>query len=817
MPAETKDTALYGGKGAMLLLLKELGYPVPEMLVLPVTFFNDYTCDESLLAACNERLREWQTMFGKDAKLAVRSSAVAEDGNEHSFAGQFKSLLNVEVAALPEAIIKVWKSGDEERVNAYRKNAGLEMHTAMAVIIQKMIPATAAGVCFGINPMNGRKETVINAVAGLGDKLVDGTANADTYIVKEGQISKQPADHESVLEDNQIKKIAECVKQLNEYFGIPQDIEFAFAGNDFYLLQSRPVTATEAQQERIIWDNSNIVESYPALTLPLTFSFIEQMYEAVYRQFALVLGVSSKVVKRNEAVYACMLGLLNGRVYYNLNSWYRALAQLPGYSLNASFMEKMMGVKEQLNIDVSAQIKASRIAGWRDVLVAVVRIFGNLRHARKEKESFTKAFDAIYAQYEQKDFSGYTLQEIWADYSLFERLMVQEWKAPLSNDFFAMVYFGLLQKQCATLLSNHPQLHNQLLAGSDDIVTTQPLKQLPKLAAMLAGNEQLLNACKTEDAASVWKLLQQPEYARELQAIHKYLRAWGERSLAELKLETITYVQQPEKLIAVLQSYIANGIFRYHPGWQAKEDRQIAETAVQQQLKGKPLKRWIFNHVLKQARYFVSNRENLRYYRTKAFGMVRRMMIAYGEQLYKAGFLEDARDVFFLKLKEVETLAQLPVPMQETVVARKASYRLFEQLSLPERVETNGIPQQPIIMATAEKTFHEDDMVMKGIPCSAGVVRSVVYKVDHAAALQSLNGGILATYATDPGYVVLFATASGIITERGSLLSHAAIVSREMGIPCIVGVEGLMSKVKDGDELLMDGSTGVIKILNRNE
>lgn len=787
--------------------LRQHGFTVPAFTVLPVSFFSSND-EATIRTGCRQMEPEWETLFGDGKRFAVRSSAVAEDGHQHSFAGQFTTLLDIPFEDLADAVVEVWRSGNNERVKAYQQATGADKHIAMAVIIQELIPATAAGVGFAINPLNGNQEIVINAVQGLGDKLVDGTVTAVTYIIAEQGISG--LEHQ-LLNTAQLQQIEDCFKKLGQVYNHAQDIEFAFLDTQFYLLQSRRITA-RATGKKITWDNSNIIESYPGLTLPLTFSFIEKMYEAVYRQFSLVLGVSTGKVERNTAVYANMLGLLNGRVYYNLNSWYRSLAQLPGYSLNAPFMEKMMGVKEKPDIDLSDEPGSGKLSGWKEVLVALYRILKNLRHARKGKDEFIASFNRIYDQYKKIDYNTQPPDKIWQDYSRFEALMLKEWKAPLVNDFFAMIYFGLLQRQCNKYWPDNLEMHNHLVAASADIITTEPLKLLPRLAAQIAAIPELKTAATQATPTALWQQLQQPQYKAGLEAVEQYLDKWGERCIAELKLETVTYLQAPEKLIAILQTYITNGTFAYQENGDTLRQRIEAEETALRSLKG--VKKRIFKHILKQARYFISNRENLRYYRTKGFGMVRRMMSGLGVQFHRAGRLDAAGDIFYLKLEEVEVLVHTPLDVRETIRQRKQDYELYALLDLPARVITTGKPTGTILMPAPSGTSFEGN-TLQGIPCSKGVVTGKVYKADHAADLQSVNGGILATYATDPGYVVLFAGTSGIVTERGSLLSHAAIVSREMGIPCIVGVDGLMQTLKDGDEIMMDGSTGVIKILNR--
>jgi pyruvate,water dikinase len=293
-----------------------------------------------------------------------------------------------------------------------------------------------------------------------------------------------------------------------------------------------------------------------------------------------------------------------------------------------------------------------------------------------------------------------------------------------------------------------------------------------------------------------------------------YIATWGERSVAELKLETVTYFQHPLLFARLLQSYLQSPVGRNSLDAAAPGvHRHQAETIVRERLKGKWLKRLLFRHVLRNARYFVTQRENLRYYRTRGFGMVRRMMLAIGEELAATNVITTARDVFWLELAEVEMLTSAPVPMHATIAQRKNVYEAYAGNALPERLTSYGPPKGLITRQPFVANRGVEGNEMRGIACSAGVVRSRVRLVTYSDDLKSLNGDILVTYATDPGFVVLFASASGILTERGSLLSHAAIVSREMGIPCIVGIDGLMSRLKDGDLIEMDGSTGKVTII----
>ena len=193
-----------------------------------------------------------------------------------------------------------------------------------AVLVQRMIAAEISGIAFSSDPVTGdRHQCVVSATTGYGDRLVGGQVQGDVYrVFSDGQIQSQSdTDLPAALSEDQVKRVARLARRLETFFGQPQDIEWAFAGGQLYLLQSRPITTLPAEPsvgDTIVWDNSNIVESYGGVTTPLTFSFARRLYACVYRQFLLNLGVSRRVVAANDVMFHHMLGYLQGRVYYQL-------------------------------------------------------------------------------------------------------------------------------------------------------------------------------------------------------------------------------------------------------------------------------------------------------------------------------------------------------------------------------------------------------------------------------------------------------------------------------------------------------------------
>jgi len=850
-----------GGKAKNLFSLTELKLPVPKWMVLPADYLAEVFKDLSSIEHTQDMLyaidtyrfpayflKEIEAHFGDTLYFAVRSSALDEDGAKHSFAGQFESYLYVRKEDILARIKDVWRSLYAERVLAYRSANNLGPIFGIGVIVQQMVDADASGVAFGVNPISGnRKEKLISGVFGVGEGLVSGALDADNYILVKRKLDRQVVrkkekyviapgisggtvkveiprihQHDQAISDEILLKLDIVLDDLRKHFTAFQDVEFAVKDDQLYILQTRPITtldkAPDISGEYVVWDNSNIVESYPGVTTPLTFSFISQSYEGAYKLFCSFLGVDDRTIRRHERVFANTLGLINGRVYYNLKTWYHMLAMLPGYSLNARFMENMMGVKETFDVPKSYQLSTGE--AWRSILQMAVKMYRRFRTLPSKRKAFKILVDRTISKYKQMDFQHKNANELMQLYLYFERTLLQEWKAPLLNDFFAMIWFGLLQKRCEEYTrGEYPNIHNDLLCGSSDIISTQPIHRSIALATMISDVPFLKHLFIGEEPSSIWDTLnqdQRPESQQLLRQIREYLDDFGERCVGELKLETISYSQDPSKFVYVLKTYVEAGITSAQTSNRMEEEvRTQAEQAMKKMLRRKPIQKWLFKKTVNRARELVSARENLRYERTRAFGVVRELFTYIGIRFYEEGILEFERDIFFLTKDEIFAYIEgrsVTHDLKSLVSVRKEEFEHFERMDTPsERIATHGVVYQSNDFYSKSK-IEPLEGELKGIGCCPGRVKAKVRVVRHPGEVKTMEGDILVTSSTDPGWVTLFPSASGIIVERGSLLSHSAIVSREMGIACIVGVTGLLKRLKTGDLVEMDGSTGEIKI-----
>lgn len=868
-----KDTTLVidphypiGGKAENLHRLAGAGFEVPRWIVIPATeLVNRLPFDyDTMDGAAQARyvhdadiptyaLHEITAYFPDNFFLAVRSSAVGEDGKDHSFAGLFESYLYVAKDELETYIKRVWASLFSERVAAYAQQHGIDPVRRLAVIVQVMVPAEVSGVAFGANPVSGnRRERIINAVYGLGEGLVSGQLNADQFTVKGGKVTAELAEkthrvvrdwrggrgtvteevepelrNRPALTGEQVRDVVALLDRGASEYGYPLDIEFAWADDLLYVLQARPITQlpqyVDRDGEYTLWDNSNIIESYPGVTTPLTFSFVSKSYAGAYRLFCGYLGVGQRTLDRHAQVFANTLGLIGGRIYYNLKTWYHMLALLPGYRINARYMEQMMGVKERFDIPDSYRL--SWLSAWWAIFSMAVRMVWRFVRLSVVRRRFKRHLDGTIASYQQLDLGDKDAHELMELYQVFERRLLSEWKAPLLNDFFAMIAFGTLEKRVKKLVGDAcPNLHNDLLCGSADIISTQPIHRCLAIAGEIAQADRIRGWFLHDGPQTIWRRLQtdRDSAAVELKRqIDSYLADFGERCVGELKLETVSYTQDPSRFIQLLQSYVKGGMTRDLVNSDVEERlRTDAEAVINEKLKGRALQRQMFSWLLRQTRTLVSARENLRYERTRAFGVVRQLMTQMGNALTNDGVIQESRDVFYLTMDELSAYIDgraVSADLKPLIALRRAEfagYRAGE--APPERFATYGpvYGRDRYSPAIDEVPLVGD---LKGIGCCPGRVRARVRVVLDPLETGALDGDILVTRSTDPGWTTLFPGASGILVERGSLLSHSAIVSREMGKPCIVGITGLLKRLETGDWVEMDGSTGIIKHIEPHE
>ena len=779
-----------GGKGAALAVLGEAGFDVPDWIAVRPGEMLDV-----------ERLRA----LGGEL-FAVRSSARGEDGGEHSFAGQLESFLRVPVDRVAGKVEGVRASARSESVRRYQLERGAEGELETTVIVQRMIDARVAGVAFSADPVSGRRSvSVVAAIEGTAEDLVSGEVDGEMWRYDGAWLEKG-----ELLTDDEVLRVVELVRRCESFFSRPQDIEWAMdREGKLWLLQSRAITTLgglpDPDDEVRIWDNSNIAESYGGVTTALTFSFARKIYEHVYREFCRMMRVPERRIGRAEEVFPQMLGMIQGRTYYNLLSWYRVLALLPGFSLNRGFMEQMMGVKEGLPDEITDRIASENREGrWSDGL-ALIGTLGGLvwshltlkRHIRE----FQVRLNEALAQ-PTVPFARMGGDELVRQYRLLESKLLKRWDAPLVNDFLAMIFNGVLRKLCAKWLKNE-DVANTLIADCGGIISAEPPRRISEMGVMarkVEGLPELLMDGSLNWRAKVKAMDQVPDLKSAYDA---YLEKFGDRCLEELKLESPTVGDDPESLLVSIGAMAMRG--------------EVKSEAPEPEPENLPsgLKGMIFRWVLKTTRERVRDRENLRFERTRLFGRVRRLVRQLGAHLHADGLLGDPQDVFHLEIEELLGAWEgnrSNTEIRDLIVVRKSAFeRCLNTPAPPDRVTTHGPLHRYRRFESVARPAVSDGPSMKGVGACPGVVRGRVRVVEDPRGARLEPGEILVARQTDPGWVVLFPCAAGLLVERGSVLSHSAIVSRELGLPCVVSLPGVMDWLETGELVEMDGAAGTVR------
>ncbi|WP_394821428.1 PEP/pyruvate-binding domain-containing protein [Pendulispora albinea] len=879
---------LVGGKGANLDLLLHRELPVPRWFCVTTRAFEHlvsdlrhrfaarlaalaWAADDEVIAfagelrraaralpleADDERriLESFDSLFGTETWVAVRSSAVGEDGSRASYAGQMDSYLFVTRAELIARIKDCFASAFSDRALLYRRKQGAELIPYAAVIVQEIVRSEVSGVLFTANPSTGdHGEAVIAAAYGLGEGVVTDRVEADTFFIH--RATRRPRDrqirnkgtrivfdqraghgtciaevpdaraHLPALDDVQLDTLLSMGERALDLFGCPQDVEWAIdAEGKIYVLQARPITTLKTSVKtspppepagtRRVFDNTNIVESYPGATTPLTFSFVRKGYEIVFRQTARAFGIAESTLARERATIANMVALVEGRIYYNIENWYRYYSLVPGLERNLEAWKQALGLK-----DATARVPRSpaRLLQELRVRANAVRNFAGLR---RDLASFQRRMADF-----QSHFRGRNVDELSADelLVLYESVLddlIRHWEPTTVNDLFAFNFHYLLGRFIASSgFEDHPSLQNDLLCGERGMESVEPVRSVLALTQRIRESDALRRLFDTESHdGRVWQsLCEDPAHEAFRAQVERHIELYGDRTVEELKLETSPLSENPAWLIALCRGYLRAGTT--YEQFQEREARirSGAERTVAERLRRRPWTRLAFTLLLEETRRAVRNRENTRLARSRMFGMVKRIFRAMGRRFHEQGLLGDASDIFYLTVEEIEAAIRgsaVTRGLGEIVAIRRREFQAFAERDTESRIVTQGIVSAHRAAGIARTSIEAAPAsLLRGQGCAPGVVRGRARIVRDPKGAVIRPDEILVAAMTDPGWVFLMVAARGLVVERGSILSHTAIIGRELGIPTIVAVEGATRRIADGAELELDGGLGTVRVL----
>jgi phosphohistidine swiveling domain-containing protein len=871
---------LAGGKGRGLFELTALGVPVPRWSILGVDVLRRFGAGagldlrveeevadlgedptEEILVAAASRIRAAIVEAAPDAEIeavladayaragggavAVRSSAVGEDGGHLSFAGQHTTHLNVVGSdALIAAVRSCWASAWSAEALRYRLINGLSLQgIEMAVVVQAIVAAEVSGVLFTVNPAGNEEELVISASYGLGEAVVSGAVDADTVVLdritgtvrrrtigaKEKRIDPLPQggcrEHPvpesqrsaAAISDLETARLHREGMRLEQLIGSPQDIEWALAAGRLWILQSRPITGVPtAAGELRLWDNSNIIESYGEIVAPLTYSFAGYVYHRVYREYCELLGVPARQLEQMDGWLPYMLGYFDGRVYYNLLNWYRVIRLIPFYSINRRVLEISIGA-EPLEEGLAARQQPLDFRNGAEAIVVrtaiAVRFAWYFATLHRLVGDFVDHFYRVYDEFESVDYGERRADELYSMFKDMERRLLVRWGRMIVLEASIGLAFGALHLLTQRWLPAAPDwLLYEAVKTSPDLESMQPLRRLDEIAAAIVADDELHGRVSGLPSDRLETVLRGSDRRVDLGVVARidaYLEEFGDRNANELKLEEPDLREDPAVFFALLKSAVGR----------LEEERTTAaggpdvDAYISERLRG--WRRRAYEVVRGRVQRSLADRERVRFCRTRIFGLSRRMFRAIGEELAREGALAEPGDIFYLRLEELRGAFEGTIAHRELrplVDLRKDQERRNRRHELPPRFTTRGGVYWDALdqaRAAASPDVTPDDGGLRGTPCSPGLVRGEAQVIERPV---DVGGRVLVTYRTDPGWVGVLRSASALLIERGSPLTHVAVVARELRIPTIVQIPGLTRRVRSGMRLTVDGGTGVIEL-----
>ena len=762
--------------------------------------------------------------YGEERAYAVRSSATVEDATGHSFAGQFESYLNIRgQEALLGAIKRCWLSLFSERALAYHAREQLPIDkTAMAVVVQEMIPAEAAGVVFTLDPVTGDNERiVIEGASGLGDRLVSGKIAPDRVVLRKPSlrvVRRQLASGSPCLDDTLSRRLGKLALKTERLFRGPTDIEWAAVGRQVFLLQARPATGAptaRSWEDRQIWSNVNTGEVLPDVMTPMTWSVIQLFLAPLFRSVFGLFGA--------DADRAPVAGLVAGRAYFNANTGLAAakpfwflMSGLPNFAQALGGGHASEYYRELLEIpDTDLPDVGFR---WPKYILSWPRIVRNLiRHSPRRGDAWTARLKTQTAELVGVNLEVMSTPDLIA---LLERLLSTQFEG------WDLLYLGtqaaalpLFQKACRDWLDDpRLTLGYRLFPGLGGIPEVEAGLALWRLA-MLAHADAMTEAVMRSEVnwSKLCSRLGQTEHGRQfLEAWTDFMVEHGHHCRGEIELSNARWSETPDYILGLIRAYLdANGQLNPPAKQQRLAEERLRLTEQCRRRLRNPIKRRLFSTALGRAQKLAVSREVWKDLAVRQLVVLRRGLLILGQRLHEQGTLDAPDDIFFLEVSEVRPVStgKANFNPRERIRSRRLEYETNLKLSPPPVVVGKFRPG----IATAPSPKPDAGMkVLEGIPVSPGVVtgpaRVILRTNNHE---QILPGEILVAPFTDPAWTPYFVTAAGVIIEQGGILSHGSIVAREFGLPAVTNLDGATDLLRTGDLVELDGNLGRVTILER--
>jgi rifampicin phosphotransferase len=851
-----------GGKAANLSTLIKAGFPVPPGIVVAVTEYELFLDANGLRGRISSILestdfdnaidverasrsikgsimeapmgadltlgvRDALTKFG-DSLWAVRSSAIAEDMVDASFAGQQDTYLSIKTEDVPTFIKSCWASYWNERAMSYRNdNEVPQLRTGIAVVVQRMVPASSSGIMFTRDPISGEDKSVIEASWGLGESIASGMVSPDKFIcgkeckLESRQINKKlkamylsatgtkEIDLEEKLQSvpsirvDQAESLAVLGKKMEVHFNSPQDIEWALDKDEIFILQSRPITTLA--KDVTLWTRAYGDEYWADITSPLFFSLLGE-YLTKY-----VNWEGSEIMGYHELTGLELLKVHKGHIYFNSEVLESVFTYNPKFSRTKELLN-YFPIADQDRV-ANAKTKMAKRA-LAEVRIAVLDPDGMIIRTNKAYDKWSASFMKSVDVFNAKDLKKLTPEEMRSEYLRLEKDYLKHFRLIRYGMVTHSIGMNLMIKRWLTdwLDDRTGVLYSKVISGLKGNKTIETNNALSKLADK-ARNDPYVRA-KLQDLPSAVFLKEMKGESAMMAfetAFNGFLRTYGQRSHTR-EIFFPRWRDDQTLVVDILKSLVRSPKLDLDKIESLKvEERKRTEAEIFAKLKKLRFghaKKFIFKIVLGYAQTYLMFRENQRFYLDHILDVWRRFFMEYGRRFAKDGLIENENDIFFLSKEEIfDIAAKKTADVKKTVETRKKEFDRYRDILPPKFLRGN---------VEFDDTVEWKGNVMKitGTSSSPGTFTGTIRVVDSIAHLIDVKDNeILVTSNTDPGWTAVFSKIGGLITETGGILSHGAVVSREYGIPAVTAVKGATKIFKTGQRITLDGNEGTIYIM----
>ena len=815
-----------GNKAKSLMEMKQAGFNIPDGFILDSDTYKEEVSFNKLSKKINDLLEELNKnnikeisskiikLFDKfefskesidtimnssnDNKLyAVRSSGTKEDLESFSFAGQYKTFLNVKKEDLLRNIVECYKSMFSKIVLSYIVNNNIDRtDLAISVIVEEMIPSEYSGICFTIDPISGNdKKMLIEVGEGLGENIVSGQNKPEQYYYDWFNNKYEFNKENKFLSKKMIEKIAPIFFDIMTFYGYPCDIEFAIYKNELYILQARKITKIKYQDIKYIWSTADFKDGGVSATVctPYMWSLYEYIWEFVLKKFI----IDSKILKEKELPKK--LGdMFYGRPYWNLTAVKKAMSKVVGYKERE--FDSEYGIVPTYEGD--GQTTGITIRSIIDIIRMALAQKKIVKEREDNKVSLKEELLSKYYKYKET-YDNKAIKDIKQE---FYKLTHDDYLFSEST-YFWQIFINTIHQSLNkdSLLKHISEADYLTLIGNiDDISHLLPFYEMWDVSRLIRGNKESNMYWESTSVENIVKDYKKSKKNNNFNDVKTIIDKYGYHSDKELDVTYPCYYEDISPIITNIKDLVS-----LDDSYSPEKDQKRGKDNFKNKLES--IKEKIGNKAYKKLekkiiriREMLWWREEFRDLSTRFYYLIRVYTVELSKELVKEKVLDNKEDIWFLKVGNLWDFLDKKINKKELlhIIENNKKYYNAYRNYISENEIGNIFGNEDIKVKSS----------MRGLGANNGKVTGVARVIESFDEIDRLQeGDILVTKFTDTGWTPKFAILSGIVTEFGGILCHAAIVSREYGIPAIVSCTGIMDKIKDGEKITINGTTGEVK------